>query len=143
MATGYTNADLEVFRWTEADSIVRIGGSTLFLGAGAAEPTISDDGPFIAASSAAPDSLVVAPGRWSVAGGWQALMPPLIPGGEISTGSIGNAWAFPATVAMSWVWGGWPPVRPTPSAGVKRPELSIWPNPATAPGPMAPTGTAR
>jgi uncharacterized membrane protein len=94
VAVGYTIGDLEVFRWTQADSIVRIGGSTAALGVGGGEPRVSADGNLITAAIPAPDSLTVTQGLWTKGLGWQTLMPPTLPGGGTSGGVHGISWGL-------------------------------------------------
>jgi uncharacterized membrane protein len=92
IAVGYTNNDLQVFRWTSLTGIVSLDGSTSFLGIGGGEPQVSADGSRISACIPAPDSLTVTQGVWTKGSGWEAFIPPTVPGGGTSSGTHGTPW---------------------------------------------------
>jgi uncharacterized membrane protein len=80
------------FRWTQATGVVSLGRPSIVGGGGT--PGMSADGTVIASTIGALDSSYATQGVWTLAGGWQELMPPGPPDLGITDGSYGSIWGL-------------------------------------------------
>jgi len=81
-----------VFRWTQATGVVPLGRNQ-HLGAGGLTG-MSYDGTRIGSSIGSPDSSYTTQGLWTLANGWQELMPPGPADLANIDGSFGNVWSM-------------------------------------------------
>lgn len=85
-ATGQMNGSFQVFRWTRAAGRQLLGRNQYLAlqGQMSGMPAISGDGSTVAATILDSTRTHATQGRWTVAGGWQQLAPPLpADGGEM------------------------------------------------------------
>jgi len=83
-AVGQFLDDYQTFRWTLKDGQAGLGRATYMpLGVTGGIPAISADGRTIGSSMLSDDRTTATSGRWTVDGGWQAIAPPLPPGGGV------------------------------------------------------------
>ncbi|MFO1337482.1 MAG: hypothetical protein U1F53_04485 [Burkholderiaceae bacterium] len=76
-ATGLLNGSYQAFRWTWDGGAQPLGRGTMRkIQTSAGVPAISGDGTVIAATIIDDSQTIGTQGRWTLAGGWQALMPP-------------------------------------------------------------------
>jgi uncharacterized membrane protein len=92
IAGNQTDSHYTPFRWTQATGLVSLGRPQIVGGGGV--PAISADGSVIASSIGSTDSSYTTQGRWTLAGGWQELMPPVPADGGLSDGSYGSVWGL-------------------------------------------------
>jgi len=109
VVTGFVAANLDVFRWTAAQGLVNLGGTTAHLGIGAGEPRVSADGRCISATIPAADSLSITAGLWVQDQGWQGV--PLPAEGISVDNNLGASWGLSGdgstVVGLFWL----PPAR--------------------------------
>jgi hypothetical protein len=86
-AAGLTMDTFEAFRWTAREGRVVLGrGTWAALGHRSGTPRVSADGKTIGATILSDSGTYSTAGRWTSAGGWQMLAPPLPPGGGLFDG---------------------------------------------------------
>lgn len=94
-AAGLSLSTFETFRWTARDGTVPLGrGTWLPLGHTSGTPRISADGNTVSATILSDDGSYSTAGRWTIAGGWSMLAPPLPPGGGQMDGEDSSAFSM-------------------------------------------------
>jgi uncharacterized membrane protein len=94
-AVGMENGSYETFRWTPEGGKQMLGRSPYRkLQTGGGLPAISADGTVIASTILDDTGKVVTEGRWTVAGGWQQLTPPLPPDGGVMDKNDSDVWGM-------------------------------------------------
>jgi hypothetical protein len=85
----------DTWRWTPQTGQVNLGGGTYRkLHTGGGMPAISADGTVVASSMLDGTGTRATQGRWTVAGGWQQLTPPLPADGGVMDGNDSNVWGM-------------------------------------------------
>lgn len=83
-AAGLAMDNFEAIRWTPREGVQRLGrGTWEALGQRSGTPRISEDGSVVSATILSDDGSHATAGRWTAAGGWKTLAPPLPAGGGI------------------------------------------------------------
>ncbi len=77
-AAGTTDGDFQTFRWTARGGVTLLGrGTWIPLNERSGTPRITGDGQTIGATFLSDDGQRSTMGRWTLAGGWQQIVPPL------------------------------------------------------------------
>jgi uncharacterized membrane protein len=98
---GQAADNFETFRWTHAGGFVRLGrGPYMALGHSSGIPRVSDDGSVVTATIVSDDGTYSTAGRWTVAGGWQMLAPPLPADGGLLDGEDCSAYGLSGNGAV-------------------------------------------
>lgn len=110
-AAGLTMDTFEAFRWTSRGGAATLGRATwAALGQRSGTPRISADGTVVSASILSDDGSYATAGRWTTAGGWQALTPPLPAGGGLvdheDSSTYGLSGDGQVVTGLFWLAGG-------------------------------------
>jgi probable HAF family extracellular repeat protein len=94
-AAGLSLATFESFHWTARGGLTLLGRNPMAeLGHSSGTPHVSYDGKVVSGTIVSDDGTYSTAGRWTAAGGWSMLAPPLPPGGTQMDGEDSSAFGL-------------------------------------------------